>query len=81
MQATEQKPSALPKKKTGWGEEKFIKEILLIKGHHMVAFFMPSRYRKYFHFSNILLYNSAIIVDDNFVNSNNNVWKKRRQQW
>ena len=38
MQATEQKPSALPKKKIGWDEEKFIKEILLIKGHHMVAF-------------------------------------------
>ena len=34
----QQKPSALPKQKTGWGEEKFIKEILLIKGHHMVAF-------------------------------------------
>lgn len=27
-----------------------------------------------------MLYNSAIIVDDNFVNSNNNVWKKRRYQ-
>ena len=44
MQATEQKPSALPKKKTGWGEEKFIKEILLIKGHHMVAFFIILSY-------------------------------------
>ena len=28
----------IAKEKTGWGEEKFIKEILLIKGHHMVAF-------------------------------------------
>lgn len=44
MQATEQKPSALPKKKTGWDEEKFIKEILLIKGHHMVAFLLYRRY-------------------------------------
>lgn len=44
MQATEQKPSALPKKKTGWGEEKFIKEILLIKGHHMVAFLLYRHY-------------------------------------
>lgn len=47
MQATEQKPSALPKKKTGWGEEKFIKEILLIKGHHMVAFLMPFNLSKH----------------------------------
>ena len=32
------------------------------------------------HFSNILIYNSAIIVDNNFVNSNNNLWMKRRYQ-
>ena len=44
MQAIEQKPSASPKKKTGWDEEKFIKEILLIKGHHMVAFFIILSY-------------------------------------
>ena len=48
----------------------------------MVAFFIiVSLYWEVFCiFSNILLYNSAIIVDDNFVNSNNNVWMKRRYQ-
>lgn len=66
----------IAKEKIGWDEEKFIKEILLIKGHHMVAFSCRHDIESILHFSNILLYNSAIIVDDNFVNSNNNVWKK-----
>ena len=47
MQAIERKPSALPKKKTGWDEEKFIKEILLIKGHHMVAFLVSYNLSKH----------------------------------
>lgn len=35
-----------------------------LSGHHMESIYI---------FSNILIYNSAIIVDDNFVNSNNNL--------